>query len=204
MDTTIEQKSKAYALYTFIDADTAKNCGIKQYTLEPNLVWKYKVLCKLLAYAYKNCFNIPEKDGYPVQCIKTGARCYNGVHFSFGLCVRMVCVAVSTQPIGIDMQVPFFNGKDDFANTYFNERELEEYKSKPYGDDTLYYIKCKKAAYKKKFNLDGTLSDIDSTEQKTFTVHSEYYPNESTSEKYFFAATDDVTFIKVPIETFLP
>ena len=116
----------------------------------------------------------------------------------------MVCVTVSTQPIGVDIQVPFDNDKDEFANAFFNERELEEYKSKPYGDDTLYYIKCKKAAYKKKRNQDEILSDVDSTEQATCTLHSEYYPNESTSEKYFFAATDDVTFVKVPIKILLP
>lgn len=200
-----EHKQQSYALYTFIDAQTAKKYGIKQYTLEPNLFLKRKALENLLNYAFKHCFNIGAEEGYPLKALKGGKGFWKGIYFSIALCVRIVCVTLSACPTGMDVQVPFTVDEELYAEQYFCKNEYEELKKRPYGDDTVFYIKCKKIAYKQKHNLpSGNLKQIDSSGQDVYTLHSEFYPGESTAEKYFFAVTGNAEFIRVDIENILP
>lgn len=198
-------KPQTYAFYTFIDAETAKRYGVKQYTLEPNLLLKRKALNNLLNYAFKHCFDIDAQDGYPLKSLNCGKGCWKEVYFSIAMCVRIVCVAVSKFPTGVDVQTPFIIDEERFANDYFSKNEIDELGNREYGDDTIFYIKCKKFAYKQKYNLmPETLKQINSSSQDVYTLHKETYTGETTGEKYFFAATGDAEFAKVNIENILP
>lgn len=203
METVGKGSPRAYALYTFIDAETAKNYGEKQYTLEPQLRLKLKALSNLIEYAYKNCCGIETRGSEIIKLSNGGRGRYGGICFATAMCVRIVCVAVSVDPIGVSMQVPFSGGEDDFASQMFTRNEYAEYKRREHGDDTLYYIKCKKFAYKKMLGEDS-VTTVDSTEHDAFTLHKDVFPGETTSEKYFFAATGNVEFIKVDIKDILP
>lgn len=141
---------KAYVAYTFFDEDTAKEIGIKAYTLAPNLLHKLPVRHNLIKLALKRFFDVEAQ--YDKIKMKTNGY-YDGVYFSTSMCERVICVAVSPHPIGIGSQVPFDMGEpvEIYTSHYFHANELIECRKSLYDTDMIFYIYSKKEALRKKF-----------------------------------------------------
>lgn len=194
-------KPRAYAFYSFIDAETVKKYDERNYTFEPTLVVKHKAIKNLLNYAFKQYYDIDVNGANILKYQSSGVYCFDGIYFSRSVCVCAIAVTVSPCPTGVDIQIPHPVDEEESANYYFCDNEREEYNRRKYGDDTLFYMQCKKQAFIKKYNPEyQNISEVDSTAQSAYTLHKDTF----LDAPYLFAATDDVEFIKVPVEIVLP
>lgn len=196
---------QAYALYTFINTETDAKFGATPNTYSksyPNPITRYKALNYLISYAIKRYFNIDIQEDKPMRYIKNGRGYIHGIYFSTSSCLRVICVCVSENPVGISSQIHFpIYDELEYAMHSFCKNELEEYKLRKYGDDTYYYLITQKHAYQKKHELIYVedLKTIDST-QGSYT----YFSDTSFDEPFYFVATGNVKFTKIDIETILP
>ena len=197
-------QSQTYALYTFIDMETDAKCGATQNTYSksyPNLYTKLKTLNHLISYAIKRYFNIDIQEEKPFKYVKYGKGFIDGIYFSISSCLRIMCVCVSKNPIGINVQSYFpISDELEYAKHNFCEKEFKEYEKRKYGDETYYYMICQKHAYQIKNNLvNEDLKEVDST-QETYTFYRETF----FDIPFYFAATDNVEFESVDIKEILP
>ncbi|MDE6240826.1 MAG: hypothetical protein K2M08_00205 [Anaeroplasmataceae bacterium] len=201
-----EQKNntQAYALYTFIDMETDAKCGATPNTYStsyPNLYTKRKAMNCLISYAIKRYFNIDIQEDKPMKYLKNGIGFIEGIYFSLGTCMRILCVCVSQAPIGISIQYPYsIYDELEYVNHNFCKNEIEEYQKRKYDNETYFYILGQKHAYQKKYELlyEEHFKTFDST-QESYTTHKDKF----LSEDFIFIATGNVEFEKIDIDSIL-
>ena len=165
---------KPRVLYAFIDKETADKYEKHPRAAEPTLMLKHDAMSKMLDYALDKYFGL-NSNGKAIGRLDGGGGFYDGVYFSISTVSRAVCVAVSTQKIGVDIVTP-------------------------HDDDTV-RSQCKLQALKKKHNLLFDHSkNIDDFESQDYAYHEDEFLN----RLYVFAVTDAAEFIKTDIKTFLP
>ncbi|MDE6656287.1 MAG: hypothetical protein K2J85_04765 [Anaeroplasmataceae bacterium] len=190
--------TEAYALYTYISMETDAKFGATPNTYSesyPNPITKYKASNYLISYAIKRYFNIDIQEEKPMRYIKNGRGYIHRIYFSTSVCLRVICVCVSNNPVGISNQIHFsINDELEYAMHSFCKNELEEYKMKKFGEDTYYYLNAQKHAYQKKHKLIYVedLKTVDST-QDSYT----YYRDTFFDEPFYFVATGNVEFERV-------
>lgn len=140
-----------------LQIDDCSNIAVKAH--------KYAVW-KLLEYAVKQHFGVSLYDCNPV--CNNGKWTANGINFSLSHSENVVCVAVSDQTIGVDVQI-LDNFPKQIADKVLTANEKQLYTNSP-SDETMCKLWTKKEAIFK-FGTQNTLCQIDTTS----------YPN-ATSE----------------------
>lgn len=189
-----------YVAYTFLDEQTAKDIGIRQYTLAPNFVCTVQSRRKLIRLALKRFFGIDVQDDTLPKAINHG--CVDGIYFRATCGERFIGVAVSPIPIGVGCQVPFTTeGNEEHATRYFTQNEIEECRRRSFDDETIFTIYSKKAALRNRNpeHKFGPLPQPDTT-NAAFTLLKEH----CNRRDYYLTATDYAEFVKIDIHEVLP
>lgn len=195
-----KKDGKAYVAYTFIDEQTAKNIGIKQYTLAPNYVCSVQSRRKLVRLALKRFFGIDVPYDAVPKAIHHGNA--DGIYFRATCGERFIGVAVSPYPTGIGCQVPFDTaGNEEHVMRYFTQNEVEECRQHSFDDETIFTIYSKKAALRNCYpeHKFGALPQPDTTEAD-FTLLKEH----CNRRDYYLAATGVAEFVKIDVNEVLP
>ncbi len=199
------KKPKTYVFYAFVDRETAKSHGIKQYTLVDVYT---KLLIRKAAY---NLLRFILKYYFDVDLPECNRPHFNpnfneirikGIYFSVSTLERALCVAVSDSPIGVGAQVPFtIVNAEEYAERYFHDNEIAECRKTSFAEETLYYVHSKKVAYRNKYKIPPCdIKLLDSTEQKLYTLRKDT----CHGVPYYFAVTAETDFIKMDIDVILP
>ncbi len=132
---------------------------------------------KRIEQAYSELFNI---QNLHYQKLPNGKYVCEEGYFSISHSGNYVAVAISTQPIGVDLQR--FSGAKiiDVANKFFTEREKQQMQN---STENFYLTWCKKEAlWKSLYQQPPTIASVETTD-KQFTTDVLVLENE-----YFYLA----------------
>ena len=154
---------------------------------------------RLLRYAYKKQFGV-DLATQNLRVSKTGKLECDKHHLSVSHSGNYVCVAVSTAPVGVDLQK--FNGEKvmNVAKKFFTEEEQTRLAASENKLDTFYFTWCKKEALWKSLETQPmTIATVNSTKSDFFVQKLQL-----DGENYYLAVTGEAASVTFVDATELP
>ena len=195
--------ANAIALYTkFTDEFVQRESKNYKYGLA--MLLKRDIVIALLKYGFKQYFNIDiDPDKFNAQN-NFNLKEYEGLHFTSAFGENFVMVAIGNSPSEIGKMTRPLDDEWQPNNDYLHVNEYKQYEQSGYDIDTLYYVWCKKNAYRKLHNIESpTGSAFDSDYLKDFdSTVGEYSLLRFDFDRYaqYIAVTGKAEFVEAPIE----
>lgn len=193
----------AIALYTtFTDEFVQRESKNYKYSLA--MLLKRDIVIALLKYGFKQYFNIDVNPNELNASTYGQVKEYEGLHFTKTFGDNWSMVAIGNSPLTIGKMTRPLDDNWKPNNDYLHVNEYKQYEQSGFDIDTLYYVWCKKNAYRELHNIKSpTGSAFDSDYFKEFdSTFGEYSLLRFDLDKYaqYIAVTDKAEFVEVPIE----
>lgn len=195
--------TNAIALYTTFSEEFVQR-EIKNYKYGLNMLLKRDIVIALLKYGFKQYFNVDvDPDKLNVRNY-FNLKEYEGLHFTHTFGDNWAMAAISNSPLTIGKMTRPPDDEWQPNNDYLHVNEYKQYEQSGYDTDTLYYVWCKKHAYRRLHNIESpTGSAFDSDYFKDFdSTTEEYSLLRFDFDRYaqYIAVTGKAEFVKAPIE----
>lgn len=149
---------------------------------------------KLLEYALKDAHGLTIRD---VPFVKNGSGKWTSPWFEFSLShsFKVVCVALSSKPVGVDVQL-VRELKNGFAERILSERERAEYNAVSQIEQTQYLI-SRWTQKESIFKQTGGESFVPKRIETTEFAHKTFSLNISESDYILTVACDNIDGVKL-------
>lgn len=195
--------TNAIALYT-VFSDEFVQRESKNYKYSLNMLLKRDIVIALIRLGYKQYFNTDiSPDDLNIHNYGK-LKEYGGLCFTHTFGDNWAMAAIGNSPLTIGKMTRPLDDHWKPNNDYLHVNEYKQYEQSGYDTETLYYVWCKKNAYRKLHNIESpTGSPFDSDYFKEFdSTAGEYSLLRFDLDKYvqYIAVTGNTEFVEVPIE----
>lgn len=198
--------SKTIALYVTVSDEFLSEYRAKHTKYNLNISLKRDIIFALYKYAYRRYFKIKVDSKTVKSLINT--RGYDGKYHSFSFDSSAIAVAVSENPIAIDV----VSGRADvdekeMAKSSLSRREYKAYEESGYSPDILYTTLGKKHAMRKLYEIKSPsgnrfdypfVKDIDPSNEQFYTYTFEY-----ENKKHYIVSTAETELVHYDIKKIL-